>query len=167
MKRFKISLILFVYLSFPASLLAHQKVVVIPMGSPDIVGVYSQPYQYSSTDFIDITNSGTTVLAAGESTDVVPDGKRLFVQNLSYKMSSVGIDGGPLCTARVLSESTEIVTHPVLMTKSMYGTTEVFTANVSLMMYADPGMKVGISCWVRVTNDVREHLGVSGYYIDL
>ena len=167
MKRFSFGLILLASLSLPVSLLANQKVVVIPMGSPGIVGVYSQPYQYSSTDFIDITGTGTTVLATGENTDPVPDGKRLFVQNISFKISSVDVDGGPLCTARVLNGTTEVVEHPLLMTKSTYGTTEVFTANAPLMMYADPGMIVGVYCWARVTNDVREHLGVSGYFIDL
>ncbi len=167
MKRMSFSLCLSLCLLLPFSLSAHQKVVIVPMGSPNIVGVYSTPYQYSSSDFWDNPSGGTTVLGTGEGTGAVPDGKRLFVQHISYRLSSNNVDGAPMCEARISGDETVVVAHPILLTRTTYGSTkEVFTANVPLMMYADSGMTVAVACWVRVTDDVNESFAVSGYYID-
>jgi len=167
MKGFCVIFVFSILFWSPTLLIAHDKVVVIPMGSPNIVGVYSQPYQYSSYDQNDINNPNT-LLFTGESTEPVPAGKRLFVQHIFFRLTSTEMIGAPICQARVLNGGMEIVSLPVLMTKTQYSTdTEVATASQPIMLYADPGMVVDFACTVRVSADVTERFGVTGYFIDI
>lgn len=147
---------------------AKDRVVVIPLNSEKILGEYSQPYQYSSSDSISITYSNTT-LYTGESAETAPAGKRFFLQNISFQISSETVVRNPVCKARVKVDDpyTDVVMYPLLMTKTTSGTTSVFTSTNSLMLYADPGQSVGVACSIGVSSDVNEYFALSGYFIDL
>lgn len=145
---------------------AHERVVVVPLNSSKIVGVYSQPYQYSKTVVTAISSSSTGLQAQIDSEEV-PEGKRLFVQYLSYRIWSEVVQVNPICNARVYTPPYEnSVVYPLLMTKTTSGTEEIFTSTPSIMIYADPGQRVGVRCVITVGDDVRQDLAISGYYID-
>ncbi len=127
----------------------------------------NQPFQYSNDDFWSNEHSSTTVLATGEHTEVVPEGKRLVIQHISYSMKSDGMLNEPMCEAKVMNDTAQIVAHPLVMTISTYRDARLARVSTPITLYADPGMYVGVSCWVRVEDDVNESFGVTGYFIDL
>jgi hypothetical protein len=169
MKRNTFALVITVAFLFNFSICsAHEKVVVVPLNSSKIVEVSSQPYQYSSSDIVEIS-SPNTVLITGEGGETVPEGKRFFLQNLSFQISSENVNSNPLCKARVQVDEPyrDVVLYPLLMTKTTSGTRSVFTSTNSLMLYADPGQSVNVLCTINVDSNVYEYFSMSGYFIDL
>ena len=53
------------------------------------------------------------------------------------------------------------------MTESVYRDAVLFRVSIPITLYADAGSDVGVSCWVRTTDDVYESFGVTGYLVDI
>ena len=150
--------------NFPTSVTVENmpEVIEVPVGSAPV----KTPFQYSSSDYWE-NEHGDTVLGIGEHTEEVPEGKRLVVEHLSYSISSDGFLGDPICEARVKNGALDVVAHPLVTTMSVYRESTLYRVSIPITLYADAGTEVGVSCWVLVSEDVREKLGVTGYLVDV
>lgn len=125
-----------------------------------------QPYQSSSSRFTAVSSPGVTLLATGIDFDPVPEGKRLVVQHLSYRVSGEDILD-VTCAARVLDGFNVVVRHPLPLQPDSFRTQEYFRVSTPITIYVDPGQDASVSCDVRTTDDVSQEVGVTGYLVDL
>lgn len=131
---------------------------------------FNQPFQFDGSNSSSIT--GTTSLAIGVSSPLVPEGKRLVIQHISFNLSTTGIDADPLCDTDVLDYSSGspswVVTHilqPVRYERAYSMISYISSQPITL--YADPGWKIQVGCSAVVTEDTSLHVSLIGYFVDL
>ena len=131
----------------------------------------NQPYQFDDSRYSEI--DGNISLATGVSSDLVPEGKRLVIQHLSFSLSSTGIQADPYCYVDVVYRRPDdhldwIVTHPLEPTKYLRAYDRVtYISSQPITLYVDPNMYVQVGCSVLTTENTSIKAALTGYYIDL
>ena len=128
-----------------------------------------QPYYFDDSTYTEI--EGRTSLSTGVSTPLVPEGKKLVVQYISFNLSSTGFEGDPVADFDIIDRSTGsprwVVTHTLMPRKynRAFGRTSyIWAGPINLVVEAGCKLQVGAVC--AVTENTLIEVGVSGYLVD-
>lgn len=132
----------------------------------------NQPFQFDDYTSVDIESGRDTSLSIGVSSELVPEGKRLIIQHISFNISSKGFMADPVCDVDVIDRSTGhsrwVVTHTLEPTKYNRAYDRIsYISSKPITLYADPQSKVQVGCSTLVSEDTLIRVGLTGYYIDL
>lgn len=131
----------------------------------------NQPFQFDDSNFSEI--DGRTSLSLGVSSPLVPEGKRLIVQHISFDFNSTGFEAEPVCDVDVIAVDAGghlswVVTHPLAPTRYERAYDRVsYISSSPITLYADPSSKVQVGCSAVVSQNTGIKAAITGYYVDL
>ncbi len=131
---------------------------------------FNQPFQFD--DYNSSTITGLTSLSIGVTSPLVPAGKRLVIQHISFNLSSTGIDSDPLCRVDVLDYTSGspqwVVTHFLQPVRYERAYSRIsYISSQTLPLYAEPDYRVQVACSASVTEDTSLSAALTGYFVDL
>ena len=131
---------------------------------------FNQPFQFDG--YNSSTISGPTSLAIGVSSPLVPAGKRLVIQHISFNLSTTGIEADPVCDVDVLNYSTGsaqwVVTHTLQPVRYERAYSRIsYISSQPLPLYAEPDWKIQVGCSAVVTENTSLSAALTGYFVDL
>lgn len=131
---------------------------------------FNQPFQFD--DYNSSTITGPTSLSIGVSSPLVPAGKRLVIQHISFNLSSTGIEFDPVCDVDVLDYTSGspqwVVTHILQPVRYERAYSRVsYISSQPLPLYAEPDYKIQVGCSAVVTENTSLSAALTGYFVDL
>jgi len=131
---------------------------------------YNQPFQFD--DYNSSTITGPTSLAIGVSSPLVPAGKRLVIQHVSFNLSTTGIEADPVCDVDVINYSSGspqwVVTHTLQPVRYERAYSRIsYISSQPIPLYAEPDWKIQVSCSAVVTENTSLSVALTGYFVDL
>lgn len=155
------------FLSIPCSAFAAR---TVPVEVTNIQQPAQQPFQYYERKHTDIGSDNTALVSGIYMEDPVPEGKRLVVQYLSFRLAGRDIPHAPFVTATVSDPSSPLappVKHPLPIILTQTRLSDVTIASTPITIYVEAGQKLGVDFSVFTHDDVTSYIGITGYYIDV